>query len=125
MKQNNSRHISPTVTGNTNDPSMQHIRGSSINTGFPDYDLEERKVVTAPHELRAIAGPFRGILLDLLIERAATVSELALIVGAPGGRWQWLIRTYGRCWASTRSSNQRCGDRWNGTDGTGWHAHRV
>ncbi|MFI7641018.1 ArsR/SmtB family transcription factor [Nonomuraea sp. NPDC049400] len=56
---------------------------SSINTGFPDYDLEERKVVTAPHELRAIADPFRGILLDLLLERAATVSELAQAVGRP------------------------------------------
>ncbi|HCT78391.1 MAG TPA: ArsR family transcriptional regulator [Micromonosporaceae bacterium] len=55
----------------------------SINTGFPDYELEERKVVTAPHELRAIADPLRGVILDLLLERAASVSELAEAVGRP------------------------------------------
>lgn len=40
-------------------------------------------VVTEPHELRAIADPLRGTLLDLLLERAATVSELAEAVGRP------------------------------------------
>ena len=54
-----------------------------INSGFPDYDLEERRVVTAPQELRAIADPLRGVILDLLLERAASVSELALAVGRP------------------------------------------
>jgi len=55
----------------------------SINSDFPDYELEERKVISAPQELRAIAHPLRGILLDLLLERAATVSELAEAVGRP------------------------------------------
>lgn len=55
----------------------------SINSSFPDYDLDESRIVTAPHELRAIADPFRGILLDLLLERAATVTELAQAVDRP------------------------------------------
>ena len=55
----------------------------SINSGFPDYELEERRVVTGPEELRAIADPLRGIILDLLLERAATITELAEAVGRP------------------------------------------
>ena len=45
---------------------------------IPDYDLDEMIVVTAPGQLRALADPLRGTLLDLLLERAATVTELAL-----------------------------------------------
>lgn len=56
---------------------------ASINSGFPDYELEERLVVTAPRELRAMSDPLRGTLLDLLLERAATVTELAEAVGRP------------------------------------------
>jgi DNA-binding transcriptional ArsR family regulator len=50
---------------------------------IPDYDLEEMIVVTAPGQLRALADPLRGMLLDLLLERAATVTELALAVDRP------------------------------------------
>jgi DNA-binding transcriptional ArsR family regulator len=57
---------------------------SSSNSGYPDYELlAERMVVTAPHQLRAIADPLRGMILDLLLERAATVSELAEAVKRP------------------------------------------
>ncbi|SRR6266536_3407393 len=57
---------------------------SSSNNGYPDYELlAERMVVTAPHQLRAIADPLRGMILDLLLERAATVSELAEAVNRP------------------------------------------
>jgi DNA-binding transcriptional ArsR family regulator len=56
----------------------------SVNTQrIPDYDLDELVVVTAPAQLRALADPLRGTLLDLLHERAATVSELAHAVGRP------------------------------------------
>src|ERR1700753_3805245 len=50
---------------------------------IPDYELEEMLVVTAPDQLRALADGLRGILLDLLHERAATVTELAQAVGPP------------------------------------------
>src|ERR1700749_2147528 len=50
---------------------------------IPDYELDEMLVITAPDQLRALAEPLRGALLDLLYERAATVTELAQAVGRP------------------------------------------
>jgi DNA-binding transcriptional ArsR family regulator len=55
----------------------------SINSQFPDYDLVDRIVITAPAELRAMADPLRTTILDLVLERAATVTELAGAVGRP------------------------------------------
>jgi DNA-binding transcriptional ArsR family regulator len=55
----------------------------SINEQIPDYDLAERMVVTAPAQLRAMADPLRATILDLLLERAATVAELASAVTRP------------------------------------------
>jgi DNA-binding transcriptional ArsR family regulator len=54
-----------------------------VNKQVPDYDLDEMVVVTAPEQLRALADPLRTTLLDLLHERAATVTEMALAVGRP------------------------------------------
>src|SRR5246127_1143325 len=50
---------------------------------IPDYDLEEMLVVTAPEQLRALADPLRATLLELLLERAATVTEMAKAVSRP------------------------------------------
>ncbi|MDQ3113790.1 MAG: winged helix-turn-helix domain-containing protein, partial [Actinomycetota bacterium] len=55
----------------------------SINRQVPDYDLVDRIVVTKPAELRAMADPLRPTILDLVLERAATVTELAGAVGRP------------------------------------------
>jgi DNA-binding transcriptional ArsR family regulator len=55
----------------------------SSNNAVPDYDLAEDLEVSTPAQLRAMAGPLRGAILDLLLERAATVSELATAVGRP------------------------------------------
>lgn len=55
----------------------------SIDREYPDYELDERRVVTSPDELKAMFDPLRGTLLDLVLERAATVSELAAAVGRP------------------------------------------
>lgn len=55
----------------------------SVNEQIPDYDLETMVVVTAPAQLRALADPLRATLLELLLERAATVTELARAVGRP------------------------------------------
>jgi DNA-binding transcriptional ArsR family regulator len=49
----------------------------------PDYELADRLVVTAPEQLRAMADALRGTILDLLLERAATVAELAAAVQRP------------------------------------------
>jgi len=57
---------------------------SSINpAGHPDYDLADRIVVTAPAQLKAMADPLRDTLLDLVLDRAATVTELAVAVDRP------------------------------------------
>ncbi len=50
---------------------------------IPDYDLDEMVVITAPVQLRAVADALRGSLLELVLERAATVTELAEAVGRP------------------------------------------
>jgi DNA-binding transcriptional ArsR family regulator len=55
----------------------------SVNRQIPDYDLEEMVVVTTPEQLRALADPLRDTLLELVLERAATVTEMAKAVGRP------------------------------------------
>jgi DNA-binding transcriptional ArsR family regulator len=55
----------------------------SVNQRIPDYDLDEMVVVTAPEQLRALADPLRGTILGLLLERAATVTEMARAVDRP------------------------------------------
>jgi DNA-binding transcriptional ArsR family regulator len=55
----------------------------SVNEQIPDYDLDEMVVVTAPAQLRALAEPLRATLLELLLERAATVTEMAQAVQRP------------------------------------------
>lgn len=55
----------------------------STDSRIPDYDLVDQLVITAPAQLRAIANPLRDTILDLLLERAATVAELAAAVGRP------------------------------------------
>jgi DNA-binding transcriptional ArsR family regulator len=55
----------------------------SVNSQIPDYDLDEMVVVTAPEQLRALADPFRTTILELLLERAASVTEMAQAVGRP------------------------------------------
>lgn len=57
----------------------------SVNARIPDYELDDLLVVTASHQLRALADPLRGTLLELLHERAATVTEMAQAVGRPKG----------------------------------------
>ena len=55
----------------------------SSNIPIPDYDLDDRLELTTHAQLRAIADPTRDMILDLLLERAATVGELAAAVDRP------------------------------------------
>lgn len=55
----------------------------SSDSGIPDYELEDVKVVSSPAELRAMGHRVRSRVLDLLLNRAATVSELAEAIGRP------------------------------------------
>ena len=49
----------------------------------PDYDLADRIALTEPYQVKALGHPLRNIILGLLHERAATVSELALALERP------------------------------------------
>jgi DNA-binding transcriptional ArsR family regulator len=55
----------------------------SSNDRIPDYDLEDLRVVSTPGELRAMADPLRRTILELVLERAATVGELAAAIDRP------------------------------------------
>ncbi len=55
----------------------------SSNRQFPDYDLPDTVEVSTPAQLHAIADPLRSTILDLVLERAATVAELAAAVDRP------------------------------------------
>lgn len=56
---------------------------NSTDGTFPGYELEERILLTGPSEIKAMADPLRGTLLDLVLERAASVTELAAAVERP------------------------------------------
>src|ERR1700750_247318 len=51
----------------------------SVNEQIPDYELDEMLVVTAPEQVRARGDP----LPELVLERSATITELAQAVGRP------------------------------------------
>jgi DNA-binding transcriptional ArsR family regulator len=55
----------------------------STESGVPDYDLADEVVVTALGQVRAMTDPLRATLLELVLERAATVTELAAAVSRP------------------------------------------
>jgi len=49
----------------------------------PDYELADRIALTEPAQVRAISHPARNVILGLLHERAATVTELAAALDRP------------------------------------------
>ncbi|MGZ4314858.1 MAG: ArsR/SmtB family transcription factor [Gaiellaceae bacterium] len=49
----------------------------------PGYELEERLALTRPEQVKALSHPLRNTVLQLLHERAATVTELAAAAGRP------------------------------------------
>jgi DNA-binding transcriptional ArsR family regulator len=49
----------------------------------PDYELTDRMALTSPAQVKAIGHPLRTTILQLLHERAATVTELATAVERP------------------------------------------
>lgn len=55
----------------------------SSSRALPDYPLEDHQVVEDPAQVRAIFHPLREVLLELLLERAASVQELAAAVERP------------------------------------------
>lgn len=55
----------------------------STDPVLPDYELDDLRVVTDPDVLKALFHPLRDTVLELLLERAASVRELATAIGRP------------------------------------------
>lgn len=51
----------------------------------PGYDLLDTLAVDTPERMRAVADPLRMLIVDLVLERAMTVTELAARVGRAKG----------------------------------------
>lgn len=64
----------------------------SSDSQVPDYDLDDFLEVSTPAQLRAIAHPLRSTVLDLVLERAATIGELAAAVGRPHGTVNYHVK---------------------------------
>ena len=56
---------------------------SAMGDNPPDYELADRMALTEPAQVKAIGHPLRTTILQLLHERAATVTELATAIGRP------------------------------------------
>ena len=54
-----------------------------VADNLPDYEFADRMALTEPSQVRAIGHPLRTTILQLLHERAATITELAAAVGRP------------------------------------------
>jgi DNA-binding transcriptional ArsR family regulator len=50
-----------------------------------DYELDEQIHADTPARLKAVGNPLRSLILDLVLERAMTVTELASRVRKPRG----------------------------------------
>lgn len=48
-----------------------------------DHELADRVVASSAQQVKALADPLRSTLLDLVLERTATVKELAIAVERP------------------------------------------
>lgn len=77
-----------TVKGAT--PGLDKWSGESDYLGMadhktPDYDLEETFELTTPKQFRALFEETRRQIIHLLLERAATITELAATLDIPKG----------------------------------------
>lgn len=64
----------------------------SSDSQTPDYDLDQFLEVSTPAQLSALAHPLRSAILDLVLERAATIGELAVAVGRPHGTVSYHVK---------------------------------
>lgn len=64
----------------------------SNDRSLPNYDLDDFLELSTPVQLSAIAHPLRSTILDLVLERAATIGELAAAVGRPHGTVNYHVK---------------------------------
>jgi DNA-binding transcriptional ArsR family regulator len=63
--------------------SPDRAERSGSEPRVPDYELPDEVVADQPVQLKALADETRLAILDLVLERAATVTELARALGKP------------------------------------------
>ena len=51
-----------------------------------DYELDDVVDADSPERLKALGDPLRSRIVDLVLERAMSVTELSEIVGRPKGK---------------------------------------
>lgn len=52
-------------------------------SNVPDYELADSVAANTPEQIKALADPTRSHILDLVLERAATVTELSAALDRP------------------------------------------
>jgi DNA-binding transcriptional ArsR family regulator len=57
--------------------------GTDAGPGAPDYELPDEVIADQPVQLKALGDRTRLAILDLVLERAATVTELSHALGKP------------------------------------------
>ena len=67
------------------DPSEGTAGTEADRPALPDYDLEPEVRADTPTQLKALGHPVRNAILHMVVERAATTSELATAVGKSHG----------------------------------------
>ncbi|HWL45964.1 MAG TPA: winged helix-turn-helix domain-containing protein [Ilumatobacter sp.] len=50
-----------------------------------DYELDDELDLDTPERLKAVGDPLRGLICDLVLERAMSVTDLAQVSGRPRG----------------------------------------
>jgi predicted ArsR family transcriptional regulator len=55
----------------------------TTHSRHPDHELDDRRLLTTPTQVKALTHPLRDSILDLLLERAATVKDLAAALKRP------------------------------------------
>ena len=66
-------------------PTIPALLPASPTAPGPDYELDEYVEASTPAQLKAIGHRTRATILDLVLERAATTTELAKALGQPKG----------------------------------------
>jgi DNA-binding transcriptional ArsR family regulator len=63
---------------------MSTVTDTDTSVGL-DYDLDDRIIADTPQRMKALSEPVRLLVLDLVLERAMTVTELADRIGKAKG----------------------------------------
>ena len=66
-------------------PTIPALLPATPTAPGPDYELDEYVEASTPAQLKAIGHRTRATILDLVLERAATTTELAEALGQPKG----------------------------------------